>query len=64
MRPGAVLLASKRSRAYLRDIVQVRGDDVRVLAHEEISPRYDLVQVGAIELVGEVERAALAHAVI
>ena len=64
VRPGAVLLVSKRSRAYLRDIVQVRGDDVRVLAHEEISPRYDLVQVGAIELVGEVERAALAHAVI
>jgi len=64
VKPGVVLIASKRSRAYLRDIVQVRGDDVRVLAHEEISPRYELVPVGALELVGEAERAALAHAIM
>ena len=64
VRPGAVLIASKRSRAYLRDIVHVRSDEVRVLAHEEISPRYDVVPVGALELVGEVERAALAQAVM
>jgi flagellar biosynthesis component FlhA len=64
VRPGAVLIASKRSRAYLRDIVHVRSDEVRVLAHEEISPRYAVVPVGALELVGEVERAALAQAVM
>lgn len=64
VKPGSVLLASKRSRAYLRDIVNVRGPGVRVLAHEELSPRYEVVPAGAIELVGEAERAALAESVM
>lgn len=64
MKPGAVLLASKRSRAYLRDIMRCRGDDVAVLAHEEIAPRYEVVPVGAIEFVDEGQRAALAQAVL
>lgn len=64
VKPGAVVLASKRSRAYLRDIVRVRGSHVPVLAHEELSPRFDVVPVGAIELVGEAERAALTESVM
>lgn len=64
VKPGVVLISSKRSRAYLRDIVQVRGEEVKVIAHEELSPRYEFVATGALELVGENERAALTHAVM
>ncbi len=64
VKPGSVLLASKRSRAYLRDIVNVRGPEVKVLAHEELSPRFEVICAGAIELVGESERAALAESVM
>jgi flagellar biosynthesis component FlhA len=63
-RPGVVLMASKRSRAYLRDLVRVRGEVVPVLAHEEISPRFEVVPVGAIELNEEVHRTALLHQVM
>jgi flagellar biosynthesis component FlhA len=59
VRPGAVLLSSKRSRAYLRDLVRVRGEGIPVLAHEELSPRFEVVPVGAIELTEEVHRTAL-----
>jgi type III secretion protein V len=58
-KPGAVLLSSKRSRAYLRDLIRVRGEAVPVLAHEELSPRFEVVPVGAIELTQEVHRTAL-----
>lgn len=58
-RPGAVLLSSKRSRAYLRDLVRVRGKEIPVLAHEEVVPRFEVVQVGAIELSEDVHRSAL-----
>jgi flagellar biosynthesis protein FlhA len=59
VRPGAVLISSKRSRAYLRDLIRVRGESIPVLAHEEIPPRFEVVQVGAIELSDEVHRTAL-----
>lgn len=58
-KPGAVLLSSKRSRSYLRDLIRVRGEAVPVLAHEELSPRFEVVPVGAIELTQEVHRTAL-----
>ena len=61
VKPGAVLLSSKRSRAYLRDLMRVRGEGIPVLAHEEICPRFEVVQIGAIELNEEVHRAALLH---
>ena len=64
VKPGTVVLTSKRSRAYLRDIVRVRGEDVSVIAHEEIAPRYEVVQVGAIELVDDAHRAALTQSVM
>jgi flagellar biosynthesis component FlhA len=59
VKPGSVLLCSKRSRAYLRDLIRVRGEGVAVLAHEEIAPRFEVVQVGAIELHEEVHRTSL-----
>ena len=59
VKPGAVLLTSKRSRAYLRDLVRIRGEGTPVLAHEEITPRFEVIQVGAIELNEEVHRIAL-----
>lgn len=59
VRPGAVLLSSKRSRAYLRDLVRVRGEEIPVLAHEEVTPRFEVVHVGAIELSEDVHRSAL-----
>lgn len=58
-KPGAVLLSSKRARAYLRDLMRVRGEGVPVLAHEELSPRFEVVPVGTIELDEEVHRTAL-----
>ena len=59
VKPGAVLLTSKRSRAYLRDLVRIRGEGIPVLAHEEITPRFGVIQVGVIELNEEVHRIAL-----
>lgn len=59
VKPGAVLLTSKRSRAYLRDLVRIRGEGIPVLAHEEIAPRFEVIQVGTIELNEDVHRIAL-----
>lgn len=64
VKPGNVLLSSKRSRAYLRDVVKVRGEAIPVLAHEEIAPRYKVVSVGEIQLVEEGQRAALLSAAL
>lgn len=61
-KPGAVLISSKRSRAYLRDVVKVRGEAIPVIAHEEIAPRYEVVLDGEIELIGEGPRTALISA--
>lgn len=47
---GVVLVASKRARAYLRDIVRVRYPHIRVIAHEEVAPRYSLEIAGKIEI--------------
>ncbi len=59
LRPEVVLVASKRARAYLRDVVRIRWADVRVIAYEEVAPRYNVVSVGHVELEGESLRAAL-----
>jgi flagellar biosynthesis component FlhA len=57
--PGCVLISSKRARAYLRDLVRVRGDEIPVIALEEVAPRFELMSVGTIELLEEVHRTAL-----
>jgi type III secretion protein V len=64
MKPGAVLITSKRSRAYLRDVVRIRGSGAQVIAHEELAPRYQVVQSGILELSETSHRAALMSAVM
>ncbi len=56
---GAVMLCSKRSRAYLRDILWIRGARIPVLAHEEIAAHIELSVEGEIDVQGEAERSAL-----
>jgi flagellar biosynthesis component FlhA len=56
---GAVLVCSKRSRAYLRDILWIRGARIPVLAHEEIAQHVRLVVMGEIDVEGDAERTAL-----
>ena len=61
--PGQALVVSKRSRAYLRDLVRVRSSSIPVIAHEEISPRFELRVAGEISFAEERERALLIAAV-
>ncbi len=56
------LVASKRARAYLRDIVRTRWGYLTVLAHEEIAPRFEFSSIGSIQLSSDEERRALVHA--
>jgi len=61
---GAVLLASKRSRAYLRDVVRARYPTVVVLAREEVAPRYSIEIVEKIELSDSQGRERLLNATL
>lgn len=61
--PGRVVISSKRSRAYLRDIVRTRSQGVAVIAREEVAPRFELQGVGEILFSREGERAVLMAAV-
>jgi len=58
----AVMLCSKRSRAYLRDILWIRGARIPVLAHEEVAPHIKVSVEGEIDVEGEAERSALLEA--
>jgi flagellar biosynthesis component FlhA len=62
MTKGLTLIASKRARAYLRDIVRVRWADIPVIAHEEIAPRFEFSTLGSIELKSDEQRRALVGA--
>lgn len=64
MQPGLVLVASKRARAYLRDVVRVRWSSIPVIAHEEIAPRFELHSLGQIQLEDDEQRQALVHAML
>jgi flagellar biosynthesis protein FlhA len=57
--PNIAILSSKRSRAYVRDILWVRWSDLRIVAHEELVPHVALRQVGMIELDEQSQRDAL-----
>jgi flagellar biosynthesis component FlhA len=59
---NVTLIASKRARAYLRDIVRIRWGSLAVIAHEEIAPRFDVSPFGAIQLRSDEQRRALVHA--
>lgn len=58
-REDVILVASKRARAYLRDIVRTRWSKIRVVAQEEIASRFTLTSVGCIEVPTEEQRRAL-----
>jgi flagellar biosynthesis component FlhA len=59
---GCALVASKRARAYLRDIVRVRWSDIPVIAHEEIAPRFQFSPLGTIGVESDEQRRALVNA--
>jgi flagellar biosynthesis component FlhA len=58
-REDVILVASKRARAYLRDIVRTRWSKISVVAQEEIASRFTLTSVGCIEVPTEEQRRAL-----
>jgi flagellar biosynthesis component FlhA len=58
------LVASKRARAYLRDVVRVRWANVTVIAHEEIAPRFEFESVSEIKLNSDEQRHALVQGMI
>jgi flagellar biosynthesis component FlhA len=60
---GQALVVSKRCRAYLRDLVRVRGNSIPVIAREEIAPRFELRTAGEISFAEDRERALLIAAV-
>ena len=62
MKAGTVLIASKRARAYLRDILRVRYPAAVVMAHEEVAPRYQLAIIGRVEMEDGAQREQLLSA--
>lgn len=61
---GRTLVSSKRARAYLRDIVRVRWAHLPVIAHEEVSSRYEVIATGHIEVSDEQLRHSLLQAAV
>jgi flagellar biosynthesis component FlhA len=59
VKPGLVLISSKRARAYLRDLIRVRWGDLTVIAHEEIAARYEVIPLGQIDVSDENLRTTL-----
>ena len=58
------LFASKRARAYLRDIVRTRYPNATVIAHEEVAAGYRVEIVGKIELREARQREQLLSATL
>ena len=61
---GFALVASKRSRAYLRDVVRVRWANVPVIAHEEIAPRFEFQSLLQIQVRSDEQRQALVQGIL
>jgi flagellar biosynthesis component FlhA len=61
---GMALVVSKRSRAYLRDVVRVRWAHVPVIAHEEIAPRFEFQSLAQIQLRSDEQRQALVQGIL
>jgi flagellar biosynthesis protein FlhA len=58
---GAVVVASKRARAYLRDIIRVRWNDIPIIAHEEIGKRFRFESIGQVIVASDEQRHALVN---
>jgi flagellar biosynthesis component FlhA len=61
---GVALVTSKRSRAYLRDVVRVRWAHIPVIAHEEIAPRFEFQSLAQIQLKSDDQRQALVQGIL
>ncbi len=61
---GLILVASKRARAYLRDLVRVRWNSIPVIAHEEIAPRFALASAGDIQVENDEMRQNLVESIM
>ncbi len=58
---GGVVVASKRARAYLRDIVRVRWGHIPIIAHEEIGRRFNFQSLGQVVVASDEQRHALVN---
>jgi type III secretion protein V len=56
---GRVVLVSKRSRGFLRDILNAKGVSATIIAHEEVAPGFLTKIEDCVELGDEDERIAL-----
>jgi type III secretion protein V len=54
-----IVLVSKRSRAFLRDILNAKGVSATVIAHEEVAPGFVTKVEDCVEIGDEDERIAL-----
>lgn len=61
---GVALVASKRARAYLRDVVRVRWANISVIAHEEIAPRFEFQSIAQIQLSSDEQRQSLVQGIL
>ena len=61
---GLILVASKRARAYLRDLIKVRWASIPVIAHEEIAPRFALESAGDINVGSDEMRQSLVQSLM
>ena len=61
---GLILVASKRARAYLRDLIKVRWTSIPVIAHEEIAPRFALESAGDINVGSDEMRQSLVQSLM
>jgi flagellar biosynthesis component FlhA len=61
---GVVVVASKRARAYVRDMLRAKGIQLAVIAHEEIAPGFKVEVVESMEINDEQERLALMEGLV
>jgi type III secretion protein V len=61
---GVVVVASKRARAYVRDVLRAKGIQRAVIAHEEIAPGFKVEVVESMEINDEQERLALMEGLV
>jgi flagellar biosynthesis component FlhA len=58
---GGVVVASKRARAYLRDIIRVRWSHIPIIAHEEIGKRFRFESLGQVMVASDEQRHSLVN---
>ncbi len=61
---GVVVVATKRARAYVRDLLRAKGILVVVIAHEEIAPGFKVEVIECMEVNDEQERLCLMEGLV